>query len=484
MKKFSCMTRLLCLLLALIMVCTPVSAAETEGESTSITGSYGTNSVLNGCRTMDGMIPLGGSERILDSAQAAFVYELNTGTVMYSYNPDTSISPGALTKILTAIIAIENGNLEDRVAISTANYYTLPANVQNAKLKNGEILTLKDLLYSLIVRMANDAAISIAEHIAGSESEFVEMMNELARSIGCTGTIFTNCHGVDSAGQYTTARDLARIVQYAMRNDAFRELFGTSEYTIEATDLSDKREYTTQNYLLEQTEVTKFIDYSVTGGVATYTSSSGASLACTAEENGLSLIIVVLGCERTRQEDSWIVETYGNFEETWDLLAFAFDNYKICRLIHDGQSMSQFTVAGGENHVVGQTSVGMDAVLPKDATLDTLILKYSVENGGLTAPIAKGQKVATLQVSYRNSCIVETELYAMSSVRSVEDSELDIQSNATRDDSSLTNILSFIGVVFLIVLGLMVVYLVYNNVRRAIARNRRRKRRRNRRRSR
>lgn len=493
MKKISPIKRILCLLLALQMLCVPVYGTETQEQTaetvpnTVVTGEYGTNSILSGCRTLDGQIPLGGSDRMLETAQAAFVYETTTGTVLYAYNPDTTMSPGALTKILTAIVAIENGNLEDKVSISTANYSSLPGGVLDVDLKNEEVLTLKELLYCLILGMANDAAISIAEHIAGSESKFVEMMNGLAISIGCTGTLFTNCHGVDSAGQYSTARDIARIIQYATKNSTFRELFGTTDYTVEATNRSDKRELVTLNYLMEQTQVTKYIDYRVTGGVATYTSSSGAALACTAEDadTGLSLIIVVLGCQRKHNaQNTWVIEYYGNFDEVWDLLAFGFDNYKLCRLIHEGQSVSQFTVANGENHVVGQTTTSMDVVLPKSAKLDNLILKYSVSNGGLTAPVSKGQKIATMQYWYRNSCIAETELFAMSSVRSVNDTDLDIQSNATRDDSNIADILSFVGVVLLVVIVPFAIYLIYNNVRRAIARNRRRRRRRSRRRSR
>lgn len=492
MKKLFSLILGLCLLAQLLSI--PALAAET-GDPTQPTQSladsqapiaaFGTASVLNGCRTLEGMVPLGGSDRMLDTAQAAFVYEQNTGTVLYAYNPDTSMSPGALTKILTAIVAIENGNLSDQVTISTANYSSLPAGARNSKLKHDEVMSLKDLLYCMILNMSNDAAISIAEHIAGSEDQFVLMMNELAKSIGCTGTIFTNCHGIDSAGQYTTARDLTRIIEYATKNSDFLELFGTKSYTVPATNKSEERDYTTLNYLLEQLNVTKYIYNEVTGGVATYTTSSGASIACMAkdEDTGISLIVVLLGAERKYTDDG-IVESYGNFEEVWDLLDFGFDGYKICRLIHDGQSMSQFTVANGENHVVGQTSSSMDAVLPKDAHLDTLILKYSVADGGLTAPIQQGQMIATLQISYRGSCIAETELFAMSSVQSVEDSELDIQSNASRDDSNLTEILSFIGVIALIILVPFAIYLIYNNVRRAIARNRRRRRRRSRRRSR
>lgn len=487
MKKFSGLNLLLCLVLLVQLLSFPVRASQTDPSSADSllpdgTAEFGTATVLNGCRTLDGQVPLGGSAPFLETAQAAFIYEQNTGTVLYAYNPDTTLSPGALTKILTAIVAIENGTLSDQVTISTANYSTLPAGVINAQLKNGEVMTLEDLLHCMILKMANDAAISIAEHIAGSESAFVEMMNELAKSIGCTGTVFTNCHGTNSAGQYTTARDLTRIIQYAMKNSEFSALLGAKSYTVPATNKSEERELTTNNFLLEQLNVTKFIDDRVTGGFATYTSSSGASLACTAEKNGLSLILVVLGCSRT-YSSSGSVSYYGNYEEMWDMLAFAFEGYKICSLLHEGQSWSQFTVANGENQVVGQTNTAMDVVLPKEATTKNLILKYNVEGGGLTAPITKGQKIATMQVSYQNSYIAETELFAMSAVRSVTDSQLEIQS-ATRDDSNVTGMLSFIGVVCLIILIPMLLYIMINNVRRAIARNRRRRRRKSRRRSR
>ena len=126
----------------------------------------------------------------------------------------------------------------------------------------------------------------------------------------------------------------------------------------------------------------------------------------------------------------------------------------------------------------------MDAVLPAEAKLDNLILKYSVANGGLAAPIQSDQQIATMQIWYRTSCIAETELYAMSAVRSAEDSKLDIQSKATRDDSNMSDILSFLGVVCLVIFVPLAIYLFVNNLRRTIARNRRRRRRKSRRRSR
>ena len=143
--------------------------------------------------------------------------------------------------------------------------------------------------------------------------------------------------------------------------------------------------------------------------------------------------------------------------------------------------MSQFTVANGENHVVGQSHASVDAILPADATMKNLIYKYSVVNGGLNAPIQQEQKIATLQIWYRTSCIAETEIYAMSAVGEATQNGLKIQS-AIRNDSNTKGVLRFIGIVCLLIFVPIVIYLVVNHVRRIVARNRRRRRRMERRR--
>lgn len=498
MKNFSGWILLICLLLVLQSVCMPAFAAEldqsapqTEGEPvpTAPAAELGSVTVESGCRTIDAQIPLGGSERILETAQAAFIYERNTGTVVYSFNPDLQTYPGTLAKMLNLIVALENcANLDEEVTVSTRNFKTLPSGARNAKLKEGEILTMRDLLHCMIVDGANDAALTIAEHIAGSEDAYVKMMNDYARNAGCTNTTILNCHGLNKSGQLTTARDMAKILAAASHNSQFNEIMGAKGYVVPETNKTPNkdgkaaRDYKSLNYLQDNRTVTKYYDRRVTGGITNYTEASGASIAFTAEDKGMSYIMVIMGSTRKFASNGYTATYYGNFEEAWDALAFGFDNYKICRLLHDGQSMNQFPVGNGENQVVGQTHTAMDALLPADAKLKNLILKYSVVNGGLNAPIAKDQTVATMQIWYRNSCIAETELYAMSQVRSIVDKNLQIQ-GIGRNDSNVSGILSFIGVVSLILIVPVTIYLIVNNMRRTIARNRRRRRRKGRRRS-
>ena len=494
MKKLSSL--LLCMLLLAQMLLIPVNATESQTETMApaqpgqilndgMEYDNGLVTIMNGCRTLDAQVPLGTDARMLETAVSAFAYERNTGTVVYAYNPDLKLQPGTLTKIVAAIVAIEEGNLDDEVKVSSRNYRYLTPGAKNAKLKEGEILTLRDLLYCMFLEWANDAAVTIAEYVCPDQQTFVRKMNEWVKRAGCTNTQFSDCHGLGSENQNTTARDMARIVEEAMKNPEFVKLFTAQSYTVPATEKSAKRDLKSLNYLIEQTIVPKYNYKGATGGIAHYTEQSGASLVCTAERKGMSYIVVVMGCQRRfNEKTSWVVERYGNYEEAWDLLDYSFNNYKICRLLHEGQSMIQFPVAGGENQVVAQTHTSQDAILPINAKLDNLILKYAVVNNGLTAPIAKDEKIASLQIWYRTSCIADTELFAMSQVRSLADLKLDIQGAASRDDSNWAQFLKFIGIVCLVILVPLVIYLVVNNMRRVIARKRRRRRKQQRRRSR
>lgn len=494
MKKLSRMSILLCFLMLVQMLCVPVFATETlpietvQAAAPEYTaGELGDITVSSGCRTIEAQVPLGGSDRKLKSAQAAFIYEMNTSTVIYAYNPDLTVSPGALAKLVTAIVAIENGDLDQKLIVNSMSYQTLPSSAVrvNAGLKEGEEMTLRDMLHCMIMTWANDAAVTIAENIGGTQDNFVQMMNQWVQDAGCENTKFTNCHGISSVEATSTARDMVRIYQKACRNTEFKKLLATTAYEIAPTNKTEtKRSLRANNYLMEEYILSKYNYDGVTTGFAVYGENYGGHLLCTAETGGMTFVVVVLGAQREFASNGWQPTYYGNYEEAWDLLDFAFDGYRMCRLLHEGQSLYQFTVADGENQVVAQSSTAMDAVLPATARMKNLLYKYTVKNGGLTAPISKGQNIATLQIWYQNSCIAETELHAMSSVRAVSDKNMSLQNGGVGGGTDLMGILAFVGVVFLVIFVPFVIYLIINNVRRTMARNRRRRRRQGRRRSR
>ena len=488
MKKRSILFRLAALWLALVCFA-PGALAEavteetqyviTDGPSANRKLAFGSVCILNGCRTIDGYVPLGGSDRRLDSAQAAIAFERSTGTLVYAYNPDTRLSPGGLTKMVTALLAIEYCDLQDVVTVSSRNISRLPGGTQNVNLKEAEQLTVNDLIHCLIMQGANDAAIALAEHIAGNQEAFVSMMNGRVRQMGCTNTNFTNVHGLDSGQNVTTARDMARIFIEATRNETFRNLIAETTYTVPATNRSEARSFESQNYLVDSKNIQKFYDTRVTGGMQSASTNSGASLVCTAEYRNMDMIFVVMGCTRQMYENGWQVKVYGNFEEAQSLINFVFNTYKSNRILYSGQALKQFSVSGGESNVVAEPHLDLDSVLPSDAQMSNLIMEYT--DKGLTAPINKGDVVATVEVWYRNTCLHEAELYAMSDVRAASNSGMQVLGGADRRDaeSRLSRIVLIVCVSILAAVG---GYLAINYIlrvrRRAKTRRRRNKNRR------
>lgn len=502
MKKMKCISILLCLILLLQTLAMPVLAEEvpTTGATEPLgTGgvmeepsqaTFGTVSIQNGCRTLNGMVPLAGTDRKLDTAQGVFLYEVATDTVVYSYNPDLKIAPGNLAKMVTALIALESCDPSDLVTVNSVNISKLPAGSLNQNLKHDEQLTVESLIYCMFLQNANDAAIALAEHVSGTQQAFVSLMNARVEQMGCTGTEFTNVHGLETvSASHTTARDMAKIVVESVKNEKFKELFSATSYEVPATDRSEARKLTTLNYMMEQSDILDFIDQRVTGGVSSFHTTTGAHLVCTMQSESsdpsreLEYVAVILGATRVYVPNDWRVQTYGNFNEMTDLLNLGFDNYKVNHILYEGMSLSQFTVDGGESNVVGQAMVDYNSVVPISATMDNLTINYFLDDGGLTAPVAKDQLIGTMEIWYRNSCMAEAEVYAMSDVKAADKTGVTIRSTAVRRDSDDSGILSIIGTICVIILGLAAVYLAFNAYMRSRIRAQRRRRREARRRN-
>ena len=212
MKKI----KALCLILVLVSVlCTtvPVGAAEID------------QSVSNSCHSVDAAVALSDSGQLTETAKAAIIYELTSDTMIYGWNPDIRIYPSSMVKLMTALIALEKGNLEDKVVVTKRALSYVAVGSVSAKLVAGEELTLESLLYCLMTASANDAATVIAEHIGGTQDKFIKMMNDRAAELGCTGTNYTNVHGLHDEGMYTTARDICRILDFALEIPKFKEMF-------------------------------------------------------------------------------------------------------------------------------------------------------------------------------------------------------------------------------------------------------------------
>lgn len=242
-----------------------------------------------------------GQSKVNVSAEAAILLEQSTGDVLYEKNAHNKQQIASITKVMTAIIAIELGELNDIAKTSRRAIYTEGSSIY---LEQGEKMTIEDLLYGLMLRSGNDSAIAISEHIGGSMEGFVHLMNEKAKWLGMTNTHFANPHGLTDENHYSTAYDMAILMQYAMDNKEFRKISGTKSYQ------AANRTYYWQN---KNKFLTKYYKYS-TGGKTGFTKKSGRTLITTAEKDEMELIAVTLNAP-----DDWNDHT--------TLYEWGFDNH-------------------------------------------------------------------------------------------------------------------------------------------------------------
>lgn len=225
-------------------------------------------------------IPIG-QANVHISAQNAVLIEQDSGEVLFEKNAHEKQSVASITKVMTAIIAIESNQMDDRIKASRNAIHTEGSSIY---LEEGEKMQLEDLIYGLMLRSGNDAAMAIAEHIGESEEGFVYLMNEKARWIGMTNTNFANPHGLEEENHYSTAYDMAILMQYAMNNETFQEISGTSMHSAKTRTYGWKN----KNRLLTQ------LYKNATGGKTGFTKKAGRTLVTTAANNQHELIAVTL----------------------------------------------------------------------------------------------------------------------------------------------------------------------------------------------
>ncbi|ALX47992.1 D-alanyl-D-alanine carboxypeptidase family protein [Lentibacillus amyloliquefaciens] len=256
------------------------------------------------------------------SANNAILIEQSSGRVLYEKQADQKQSIASITKIMTAIIAIESGKLNDTVVVSNR---AVNAPGSSIYLEKGEKIKLKDLVYGLMLRSGNDAAIAISEEIGGSMEGFVHLMNQKAEWIGMTNTSFDNPHGLDSDNHYSTAYDMALLMRYAMNNEQFRQVTNTANYK------PDNRAYSWQN---KNKLLTGMYDYS-NGGKTGYTRIAGRTLVSSALKENMELIAVTLN-----GPDDWR-DHIGMFE-------WGFDQFKMTTIDQKGESIYQIADTGSQ----------------------------------------------------------------------------------------------------------------------------------------
>nr|WP_122013456.1 D-alanyl-D-alanine carboxypeptidase family protein [Maliibacterium massiliense] len=256
------------------------------------------------------------------TAEGALLYDLKTGTVLFSKNPDARFYPASTTKILTALLAIEKGNLADQVTL-TEDIKNLEPGSSLAGLMVGETLTLEQLLYALMLRSGNDAANAVAVHIGGSLDGFVAMMNERAQQLGMTNSHFMNAHGLHNPEHYMTAADMQKLVMTAYQNETFRKIVSTWEYTLEPNAVCTTPRVFTNGNLLLSPDASEQFRYEGANGIKTgFTNEAGQCLIASAEKDGVALGTIVFKSTK-----------YEKWRDSIRMFYYGFNNYATLDLV-------------------------------------------------------------------------------------------------------------------------------------------------------
>ena len=388
--------------------------------SFAVPGAKATQSetpVTQGCHSVDASMTLSDEGKLTETAKAIVVYELNSDTMLYHWNPDEKIYPTSMVKMMTALVALEKGNPEDTVTVTRTMLNQVPIGILGAGLKAGDQISLLDLLYSTMVESATDSSVIAAIHVGGSIEGFLQLMNEKAAELGCRNTHYGNVHGLHDESTYTTARDITRITENALENDTFRAMFETARYTMHHTKASGEaveREMVTTNNMINERN-TKYYDKRATGGKTGSTDKGGRCLTLTAEQNGMRLLCVLMGAVPTYEENGSI-SAHGSFEETKVILDYAFAHYEFRQVFFDGQSLAQYPVENGASHVVSQAATSVSTVMPIEVDDTQLRWVYQPETASFTAPLTRGQRLGTAEVWYGTKCLAKTDMLAMNAV--------------------------------------------------------------------
>ena len=351
------------------------------------------------------------------TSKAVYLENLDTGLILYEKNADEKMYPASLTKIMTAIVVLENVKDLDG---ETAEYPMWIQNMlygTNASLGGlivGEELTIRQLLTSALVQSGNESAMILAGYVGSGGmadfmprdiTTFVEMMNDKAKALGCTGTHFTNPTGLHSDNHYSTARDMAIMAKYAMQNPVFASLVKNYAVQLGQTNKhSDLWQYSTNKMLLTSSPYY----YAPVVGIKTgSTDEAGRCVISQAEDNGYRYFCVVMGAPSTA------AEPFPNFIETRQLYRWAFGTFSLKTLLEQGELMAEVPVKYSGDGKIAKLAVKDDVVklLRNDISSDSIIYHTELPES-IEAPVAAGDSVGTLHIMLMGEEIGTAELVA------------------------------------------------------------------------
>lgn len=356
--------KLLCMLIAAALLCTPALAAAAPEHPVA--------------------------------AKGAILYELNTDTILLEQNADARLYPASITKLMTALVALEFGNTEDIITVPAEAVDGLFELGSASYLLAGEEISFMDLLDYMLIASGNDAANAMAIHISGSIEAFVELMNNRAQALGCTNTHFVNPHGLHDEDHYTSARDLLYIAKAAMENPTIAEIVARDEVVLPITNKHPQTttKYTT-NYLISKKSTRDYYYEGAIGIKTGTTTPAGLCLVAACVKGDYTYYTVVLGAEKGEDGEKT------QFIETAKLFDYGVENFSQQVMLSSSEPIAEVPVrlSNEKDCVVVTPSENITAMLPNAFETSDLKLDYTVEED-VVAPVKAGDVLGKLTVSY------------------------------------------------------------------------------------
>ncbi len=313
------------------------------------------------------------------NSKAAIAMEAGSGTVLYDKNMNAKVYPASITKIITAILALENLDLNQNI-VATKTALKIPWDSSSAYIKEGEILTVDELLHCLLIYSGNDAANVLAEAVSGNVQDFVKLMNEKAKELGCTGTNFVNAHGYSDDNHYTTALDIAKIFNYCIQNEKFVEIISTKLYIVPETNKTKSKRYlyNTNRLILtkEESKHARFYEYAI-GGKTGFTNEAGKTLVTLGQKDGKTIIIAVFKAGTVNGKDA-------RYTDAINLFNYSFDNFT--RRTIDNKENYSFDYINYETNLKYKLNIkdNLELLLKNDETITTIAYELKLDETSLS----------------------------------------------------------------------------------------------------
>lgn len=396
-------------------------------------------------------------------AEAAILMDATTGEILYEKNSKNKMYPASITKLMTVLLALEKGKLEDKITFSHEAIYSIEPNSAHIAMQEGEQITLEQALYGIMLRSANEVANAVAEYVDGSVTAFAQHMTKRAKELGCETTNFVNANGLFHENHYTSAYDMALIAKELYKQEAYRNMMSTTYYEIPPTNKQSEIRYLHgQHQMLNQNSI-YYYEYAI-GGKTGYVAEALNTLVTFAKKGDTQLIAVVLKCNGAQ-----------HYVDSKALFEYGFENYQTVQ-VFSAKDYTK-TVEVDETYKNKTTSLGNISIAPMEDIYKTMPIDTNLSDIQLdadypetvTAPVTQGQEIGTLTVKSGGETISTVSLLAQSAVE-----ETSQETHLAQERETRIKLLKTVGT---ILIGIVLAFLILLFVTRTIGYFKRKKRR-------